>query len=118
LERTRWRVPLNLRGGGGVVGVVMPRVRRLALTTAAAVLASWLLGALPARAQARGYAAEIANIDLAEKRVTLKASMGQQTMRVAAGVALDALKRGDKVLVTFGQEGGESVIVDIEIVRP
>jgi hypothetical protein len=31
--------------------------------------------------------------------------MGQQTLRVASGVALDALKLGDKVLVTFGQEG-------------
>jgi Cu/Ag efflux protein CusF len=92
---------------------------RFALTAMAKVtLALSLLCAMPTRAQARGYAAEIAKIDLAEKRVTLKASMGQQTMRVAAGVALDALKPGDKVLVTFGQEGTESVIVGIEIVRP
>lgn len=39
--------------------------------------------------------------------------MGQLTVRVAAGVALDALKLGDKVLVTFGQDGTEPVITQI-----
>jgi len=39
--------------------------------------------------------------------------MGQLTVRVAAGVALDALKPGDKVLVTFGRDGTEPVITQI-----
>jgi hypothetical protein len=44
--------------------------------------------------------------------------MGQQTIRVAAGVALDALKPDDRMRVTFGQEVNESVIVGIEVVKP
>lgn len=43
--------------------------------------------------------------------------MGQQTLRVAPGVALDALKPGDKVLLTFGQDGNESIITSIEAIR-
>ncbi len=86
-----------------------------AVTTAAGLALS-LLGGMPARAQATGYAAEIAKIDVAERRVTLKASMGQQTLRVAARVVLDALKPGDKVLITFGQERSEAVITRIEVV--
>jgi Cu/Ag efflux protein CusF len=70
-------------------------------------------GAPRARAQASGYAAEIAGIDVAARRVSLKGSMGQLTVRVAAGVALDALKPGDKVLVTFGRDGTEPVITQI-----
>jgi hypothetical protein len=49
--------------------------------------------------------------------VTLKASMGQQTMRVASGVALDAFKPGDRVLVTFGLDGTDSVIASIEVLK-
>jgi Cu/Ag efflux protein CusF len=70
--------------------------------------------ALPAQ-QAGGYAAEIAKIEIAEKRMTLKASMGQLTVRVAPGVALQAFKPGDKVLVTFGQEGAEPIVTRIEL---
>lgn len=84
---------------------------------AAAMFALCLVGAVPALAQASRFSAEIAQIDIAEKRVTLKASMGQQTMRVAPGVALDAFKPGDKVLVTFGQDGTEAVITSIEAVK-
>jgi Cu/Ag efflux protein CusF len=91
------------------------------LAVAATVVAAFLLSPAvvgPALAQASGYAAEIAKIDLSEKQVTLKASMGQQTVRVASGVALDALKPGDKVLVTFGQEGTEPVITKIVVIKP
>lgn len=49
--------------------------------------------------------------------MTLKTSMGQQTMPVASGAALDAFKPGDRVLVTFGQDGTESVITSIEVVK-
>lgn len=90
----------------------MPPRRRSLLVAAAA------LPAMPARSQASGYAAEIANIDPADRRLTLKGSMGQLTVRVAAGVALDAFKPGDKVLVTFGQDGTEPVITRIELARP
>lgn len=83
----------------------------------AAVLAVSSLGAERALAQASKFSAEIANIDVAHRRVTLKASMGQQTMRVASGVALDAFKPGDRVLVTFGLDGTESVITGIEAVE-
>jgi Cu/Ag efflux protein CusF len=91
------------------------------LIAAATVVAALLLsptGVGLALAQASGYSAEIAKIDLSEKQVTLKASMGQQTVRVASGVALDALKPGDKVLVTFGQEGTEPVITKIVVIKP
>lgn len=84
----------------------------------AAVLTLSFVGVSPALAQTSRYPAEIAKIDIAEKRVTLKASMGQQTMRVASGVALEAFKPGDKVTVTFGQDGTEPVITSIEVVRP
>jgi Cu/Ag efflux protein CusF len=87
-------------------------------TTAAAALAWSTISATAARAQASRYAAEIATIELPEKRVTLKASMGQQTLRVGPRVVLAALKPGDKVLVTFGQEGTEAIITNIEVVRP
>ncbi len=85
--------------------------------TVVAVLALSPGGGMPSFAQASRYAAEIAKIDIAQKQVTLKASMGQQTMRVASGVALDALKPGDKVLVTFGQQGTQSVITSIEVLK-
>jgi Cu/Ag efflux protein CusF len=84
--------------------------RRSVIAAAPALLAS------AARAQTSGYAAAIANIDLAERRITLKGSMGQLTVRVATGVALDGFKQGDKVIVTFGQEGTEPVITRIELV--
>lgn len=83
---------------------------------AAALLALSPLGA--PHAQASGYAAEIAKIQIAERQLTLKASMGQQTVRVAPGVAIEALKPGDKVLITFGQDGVEPVITRIEVVKP
>jgi Cu/Ag efflux protein CusF len=89
-----------------------------AAVAVAAVLLLLSAGVGPALAQASGYSAEIAKIDMSEKRVTLKASMGQQTMRVASGVALDMFKPGDKVLVTFGQEGTESVITKIVVAKP
>jgi Cu/Ag efflux protein CusF len=69
-------------------------------------------------AQAGGYRAEIAQVDLAEKRVTLKASMGQETMRVAPSVPLQSFKIGDKVVVTFGQKGREPLITRMELVKP
>lgn len=72
----------------------------------------------PPAPQAGGYSAEIAKIEMTDKRVTLKASMGQQTLRVAPGVALDAFKPGDKVLITFGQEGAEPIITRIDWLRP
>jgi Cu/Ag efflux protein CusF len=90
----------------------------IAAATVAAVLLLSSACVRPALAQASGYSAEIAKIDISDKQVTLKASMGQQTLRVASGVALDALKPGDKVLVTFGQEGAEPVITKIVVVKP
>lgn len=86
--------------------------------TVATVLALSSLGARPSLAQASRYSAEISTIDKAEKRLTLKASMGQLTVRVAAAVALDAFKPGDKVWVTFGQNGTEPLITSLEIVQP
>lgn len=90
----------------------------LASSIAAAVIALSFLGSRQVLAQASRYAAELTKVDIAEKQVTLKASMGQQTMRVASAVALDKLKPGDKVLITFGQQGTESVITRIEVVKP
>lgn len=95
-----------------------PSRRLVAAATATALLFLSSAGATPTLAQSSGYAAEIAKIDLAQRRVTLKASMGQESMRVAAGVALDALKPGDKVRVRFGQQGTEAVITRIEVVKP
>lgn len=83
----------------------------------AAVLALSALGTAPALAQASRFSAEIVKVEIVERRVTFKASMGQQTLRVAPGVALDALKPGDKVLLTFGQDGNESIITSIEAIR-
>ncbi len=74
-------------------------------------------GVAPAWAQSGGYAAEIVAIDQVRRQVTFKASMGQQTMRSKAGVALEAFKAGDKVLITFGQERKESVITRMEVVK-
>jgi Cu/Ag efflux protein CusF len=88
----------------------MPQRRRWLAFAATALLA------MPAWGQPGGYAAEIAKIDPADRRVTLKGSMGQLVVRVAAGVALDAFKPGDKVRVTFGQDGTEPVITRIELV--
>jgi Cu/Ag efflux protein CusF len=96
-----------------------PHPRRpLAVAASAAVFALSAFSALPALAKAAGYAAEIAKIELPERRVTFKASMGQQTMRVAPRVVLTALHPGDKVRLTFGQKGSESVITRIELVKP
>jgi Cu/Ag efflux protein CusF len=91
--------------------------RRLVAATAAVLL--WLCAtvAMPALAQASRFAAEIVHVDMADKRVTLKASMGQQTMRVVSAVVLEALKPGDKVLVTFGQSGKEAVITSVEVLK-
>ena len=86
-------------------------------TSVAAVLALSLLSARPALAQAGKFQVELTKIELAEKRLTLKASMGELTLRVAPGVALDAFKPGDKVLITFGQDGTEPVITSIELVK-
>jgi Cu/Ag efflux protein CusF len=86
------------------------RQRRRSLIVAAAALL-----AAPASAQSSGYAAAIATIDPGERRITLKGSMGQLTVRVAAGVALEGFKPGNKVLVTFGQEGTEPVITRMEL---
>lgn len=69
---------------------------------------------LSSRAQAAGYRAEVVRIDPADRQLTLKASMGQLTVRVVPGVALDEFKPGDRVLVTFGQDGTETVITHIE----
>jgi Cu/Ag efflux protein CusF len=93
------------------------RLLRPLAATVAAVLALAPVGTTPALAQASRFSAEITNIEIAEKRVTLKASMGQQTLRVAPGVALDAFKPGDKVLITFGQDGTESIITSIEVIK-
>lgn len=82
-----------------------------------AALALSPVGATLALAQASKFSAEISKIEIAEKRVTLKASMGQHTLRVAPGVALDAIKPGDKVLLTFGQDGTESIITSIEVIK-
>ena len=90
----------------------------IAAATVAALLALLLAGVTPARAQAGKFSAEITKIEIAENRVTLKASMGHQSLRVAPGVALDAFKPGDKVLVTFGQAGTESVIASLEVIKP
>jgi Cu/Ag efflux protein CusF len=92
----------------------MPHRRRSLVVAGAAAP---LFFATPARGQAGGYAAEIANIEPTERRVTLKGSMGQLTVRVTAGVVLDAFKPGDKVLVTFGQDGTEPVITRIELAK-
>ena len=93
-------------------------IRATFATVVAMSMSMSMLGASSAWAQSSRYSAEISHIDIAEKQVTLKASMGQQTMRVAPGVALDAFKPGDKVLVTFGQDGSEAVITSIELVKP
>lgn len=89
-----------------------------AAATVATVLALPTGCATPVHTQASTYAAEITKIEMADRRVTLKASMGQLTLRVASGVALDVLKPGDKALFTFGQDGNESIITRIEIVKP
>lgn len=82
-------------------------------------LVLWFTSAPPALAQGSNkFAAELTKVEAAEKRVTFKASMGQQTLRVAPAVAFDALKPGDKVLLTFGVEGSESIITSIEVVKP
>ena len=86
-------------------------------TALVAVLALSSLGAARAAPKASRYAAEISRVEIAERQLTLKASMGQQTMRVARRVRLDAIRAGDKVLLTFGQEGTESVITGIEVVK-
>ena len=88
-----------------------------------AIAAAMLLAHLPARAappaaQPGRYAAEIAKVEASEMRVTLKGSMGQLSVRVAPDVALDALKPGDKVLISFGQATAEAVITSIEVVKP
>ncbi len=90
----------------------------------AALLASLLAGCGSAGADhgsgnhqpgvAGGYRAEIVRIDVSGRRLTLKASMGQQTLRVAPGVAIDAIEPGDKVLLGFGTVGSESVVTRIE----
>ncbi len=85
--------------------------------TVAAVLVLSPLGATRALAQFSKFSAEITKIEIAERRVTLKASMGQQTLRVAPGVALDTFKPGDKALITFGQEGTEPIITSIEVIE-
>ncbi len=84
----------------------------------ASLLALAQHGAAAPAGQAGGYRAEIAQVDLAEKRVTLKASMGQETMRVAPAVPLHTFKIGDKVVVTFGQKGDEPLITRMERVKP
>jgi Cu/Ag efflux protein CusF len=76
-----------------------------------------LLSATSALAQASRFSAEIAKMEIAERRVTLKASMGHQTLRVAPGVMLDAFKPGDKVHVTFGQDGTEPIITSLEVIK-
>ncbi len=92
------------------------RVRWLIAAAVAALTLS--SPSLPcAIAQAGAYAVEIVKVDPTRKQLTFKASMGQQTMRVAPGVVLDGLKPGDKVLITFGQERKESVIARIERVE-
>jgi Cu/Ag efflux protein CusF len=90
---------------------------------AAAVVVALTLAVLqgcaePTAQRAGGYAAEITNIELAEKRLTLKGSMGQLTVRVAPGVALHTFKSGDKVQVTFGQVGTEPAITRMELTQP
>lgn len=82
------------------------------------LLAVTAQGLSPALAQASRFWAEIVKIELVERKLTLKASMGQQTLRVAPGVALHEFKAGDKVLLTFGQDGNESIITSIEVVKP
>lgn len=89
----------------------------IAAPLVAALLALSALGTTPSCAQAGGYLAEIKRLEVAERRVTLKASMGEMTVRVAPDVALDAIKPGDKVLITFGQDGGEPVITRIEPIK-
>jgi len=103
--------------GDSMLRTLHPLRPLVAAATVAAVLALSPVGATPALAQASRFSAEITRIEIAEKRVTLKASMGQQTLRVAPGVALDAFKPGDKVLVTFGQDGAEPVITSIELMK-
>lgn len=95
-----------------------PSFRPLVLAaTVVAALALSPVGATPARAQGSRFSVEITKIEVPDKRMTFKASMGQQTMRVAPGVVLDGYKPGDKVLITFGQDGTESVISSIELVK-
>lgn len=98
-------------------GTLLAPRRLVAESLVAAVLAVSLVGAMPAFGQAR-FSAEITSIDLAEKRVTLKSSMGQLTVRVAPGVALETVKPEDKVLVTFGQDGTEPIITSMERIAP
>jgi Cu/Ag efflux protein CusF len=93
-------------------------LRALVLAAAfAVVLALTPQGAAPAAAQASRFAAEITKIELADKRMTLKSSMGQLTVRVAPDVALETLKPGDKVWITFGQDGTEPLVTSVEVIK-
>jgi formylglycine-generating enzyme len=101
---------------------MFPTLRRFRPFVFAVIVATSMTPWLPwgvglALAQASGYSAEITKIDTANKQVTLKASMGQQTMRTAARVPLKDFKPGDKVLVKFGQEGTEAVVISIVLVK-
>jgi Cu/Ag efflux protein CusF len=95
-----------------------PRPTKSSMATALVAAVLTLACVASAFAQARGYSVEIASIDAPKRQVTFKASMGQQTMRAAPKVALDAFKPGDKVLLEFGQEGAEAVIVSIVVNKP
>ena len=70
-----------------------------------------------AQAQNQKLSAEVLKIDLAAKTVTLKAIMGHKTIRVFPPSLLDNVKVGDVVLITAGQDGTETVVVAMTVVK-
>jgi Cu/Ag efflux protein CusF len=67
-------------------------------------------------AQGRLYA-EIVKIDVAQKKVTLKAVMGHRTLRVARPEMLEGFKEGDQVLFEVGQDGTEVIVTILSFAK-
>jgi Cu/Ag efflux protein CusF len=66
--------------------------------------------------QGRLYA-EIVQINVDKKTVTLKAVMGHKTLRVARAEMLEGFKEGDQVLFEVGQDGTEVIITILSLAR-
>ena len=80
-------------------------------------LAIFLLMQPSAHAQTQKLSAQVMKIDLVAKTVTLKAIMGHKTIRVVPPSLLDGIKVGDIVLITAGQDGSESVVIAMTLVK-
>ncbi len=82
---------------------------------ASGLLTAFWLSCSPGAFAAESHNGRVVKIDTAENKLTIAAVMGHKSLRVIKPELLTALKVGDQIKFTIGQDGTEVVVIGIEI---